>query len=361
MGELHEIHLRIFRNPKSIPKSTLPNKNVATDIRKSDYSDTPTVSKNLAPSPWTSRYKVKSFGARNGWDYMDILSHSAKTEPDVFKMKEQRKFMKHFYGPRFSFVIDYMFAGKFAYFLAINMNTRKAFAFPVQKIKETEQFWKVPKNVKETAKEAIETMQKFLHATGGNIRFLHSDQEQIWKSDEWKKFLQQNNIEHVFYVKNSFKNIIETHDKTRGNHSTTSLVDRLIRTLRLMSYNLTHKSEIDPDLMNYLINEYNNSTHSTLTKYLKRPTCPNDVDNNVMLEQELVKRIAVENMFVSSQPGYQVRKYVRVYNNSHDMDKVKPKLLPGKWEVVGSDNGLLKLKQGKNELKVNRWMVKNTI
>ena len=43
------------------------------------------------------------------------------------------------------------------------------------------------------------------------------------------------------------------------------------------------------------------------------------------------------------------------------MDKVKPKLLPGKWEVIGSDNGLLKLKQGKNELKVNRWMVKNTI
>jgi hypothetical protein len=43
------------------------------------------------------------------------------------------------------------------------------------------------------------------------------------------------------------------------------------------------------------------------------------------------------------------------------MDKVKPKLLPGKWEVIGSDNGLLKLKQGENELKVNRWMVKNTI
>ena len=359
--ELHEIHLRIFRNPKSIPKQRVPNKNVETEIRKNDYSDTQTVSKNIAPSPWTSRYKVKSFGSRNGWDYMDILSHSAKTEPDSFKMKEQRKLMKHFYGPRFSFVIDYMFAGKFAYFLAINMNTRKAFAFPVQKIKETDQFWKVPKNVKETAKEAIATMQKFLDITNGNIRFLHSDQEQIWKSEEWKKFLQQNNIEHVFYVKNSFKNIIETHDKSRGNHSTTSLVDRLIRTLRLMAYNLTHKSEIDPDLMNYLIDEYNNSTHSTLTKYLKRPTCPNDVDNNVMLEQELVKRIAVENMFVSSQPGYKVRKYVKVYNNSHDMDKVKPKLLPGKWEVIGADNGLLKLKQGKNELKVNRWMVKNTI
>jgi hypothetical protein len=128
-----------------------------------------------------------------------------------------------------------------------------------------------------------------------------------------------------------------------------------------MAYNLTHKSEIDPELMKYLIDEYNNSTHSTLTKYLKRPTCPNDVDNNVSLEQEFVKQLMLENMFVSAQPEYQVRKYVRVYNNSHDMDKVKPKLLPGKWEVIGSNNGLLKLKQGKNELNVNRWMVKNTI
>ena len=114
-------------------------------------------------------------------------------------------------------------------------------------------------------------------------------------------------------------------------------------------------------MMKYLIDEYNNSPHSTLTKYLKKPTCPNEVDSNVMLEQEFVKELMVENMFVKARPQYQVRKYVRVYNNAHDMDKVKPKLLPGKWEVIGSDNGLLKLKQGKNELKVNRWMVKNTI
>ena len=58
-------------------------------------------------------------------------------------------------------------------------------------VKETAKVVKeaAKETVKETAKEAIETMQKFLHATGGNIRFLHSDQEQIWKSDEWKKIL----------------------------------------------------------------------------------------------------------------------------------------------------------------------------
>ena len=359
--ELLEIHLRIFNNPKTIPKQKVQTKPFSTDIQKTNGSKTNVQERIVAKSPWKSRYKVESFGERNDWSSRDILHHTATTPADTFRMKEQRKLMKHFYGPRFSFVIDYMFAGKFAYLIAINMNTRKAFAFPVQKIQETNDFWKVPKNVKETAEEAIKTLQKLLNETNGNVRFLHSDQEQIWKSEEWKKFLKNNNIEHIFYVKNSFNNIIETHDKSRGNHSTTSLVDRLIRTLRLMAYNLTNKSQIDPDMMKYLIDEYNNSPHSTLTKYLKKPTCPNEVDSNVMLEQEFVKELMVENMFVKARPQYQVRKYVRVYNNAHDMDKVKPKLLPGKWEVVGSNNGLLKLKQGKNELNVNRWMVKNTI
>ena len=40
------------------------------------------------------------------------------------------------------------------------------------------------------------------------------------------------------------------------------------------------------------------------------------------------------------------------------MDKIKPKLLPGYFEYVGMKNGLVEVKQGKNKLLVNRWMVK---
>jgi hypothetical protein len=69
----------------------------------------------------------------------------------------------------------------------------------------------------------------------------------------------------------------------------------------------------------------------------------------------------VENMFVEAQPDYQVRKFVQVYNEANAMDKVKPKLLPGKWEVVGFNKGLVQVKQGNNILNVNRWMLKNSV
>ena len=41
------------------------------------------------------------------------------------------------------------------------------------------------------------------------------------------------------------------------------------------------------------------------------------------------------------------------------MDKVKPKLLPGKWEVIEPVDGLFKLRQNDDEILVPRWMLKN--
>ena len=349
--ELLEKHLSIFHGPKSIKKQKLSTDNSEINIPK-------TVVVEL--SPWKTKTKIESFAARQGWSFNNLLQERSRHKKDVFVMKEQKRLMKHFCGPRYSFVIDYMFAGKFVYLIAINMNTRKAFAIPAQKIKETEQYWKVPDKLKETAKEAIDSMRKLIQAAG-NVKHLLSDQEHIWKSKEWKDFLKQEGITHDFYLINNVKNVIETKENDRPNHSSTSLADRLIRTLRMMAYTLGKPNEIPPDLMEYLIQEYNSSPHSTLTKYLKKPTCPNEVDENVDLETKIVKAIMVENMFVEAQPDYQVRKFVQVYNEANAMDKVKPKLLPGKWEVVGFNKGLVQVKQGNNILNVNRWMLKNTV
>ena len=58
-------------------------------------------------------------------------------------------------------------------------------------------------------------------------------------------------------------------------------------------------------------------------------------------------------------PEYTLNKYVRVYNQASAMDKVKPKLLPGKWEGVEPVGGLFKLRQKNHEIMVPRWMMKN--
>ena len=65
---------------------------------------------------------------------------------------------------------------------------------------------------------------------------------------------------------------------------------------------------------------------------------------------------------MESNPDYEVSKTVRVFNDLsvRDFEKVKPKLIPGKWEYVGRENGLFKLQQNEHEIMVPRWMIKNS-
>ena len=355
--ELYQKHLSIYNLPKPIAKPRPSKPKPPKPVEKSKPPAEILKEQYGWGNPWKTKRKIQAYGERYNIKSEDVGLEVEKHEADTWDQAKQRKLMKHFYGPRFSFVVDYMFAGKFAYMIAINMNTRKGFAIPAQKIIETETYWRAPSKVKETATDAIESLKKLMKQT--EVKNLLSDQEPAWTSKLFQNFCQNVGIKHKFYHKNNLKGIIETQEPSRGTHSSTSLVDRLIRTLRSMAYNLTGKSEINPYLMEYIIYEYNNSPHSTLSKYLKKPTTPEEVNSNKQLEEQFVQKLVVENMIVKLSPEYEVTKLVRVRNEASHMDKVKPKLLPGFWEVVGKDGGLLKLKQGDKELKVNRWMVKN--
>ena len=314
--------------------------------------------------PWKTRAKIEDFGKRNQWDYTEILQARGRQESDTFDMQKQRKLMKHWYGSRYTFVIDYMFAGhnkdgtQWGYLLAINVNTRKAFwALPSKIRKNASGSYTVQKHLNENMEGAIESLKTIMKQTP--VKHLMSDQEKAFGS-KFQAFLQENGITHRFYVKNQMGSLLETQEKNRGNHSFTSLVDRLIRTLRTMAYLLTRKEEINPELMEYLVDEYNNSPHSTLQKYLGRPATPNEVDADVELENRVVLGIIAENHIVEGHPEYPVtQRFVHVYNDAHSWDKVKPKLLPGTFEVVGKDQGLYELKQGDHRIKVNRWMIKS--
>jgi hypothetical protein len=125
-----------------------------------------------------------------------------------------------------------------------------------------------------------------------------------------------------------------------------------------MHFNLGRQFEpIDPDEMQLLINEYNKSPHSTLSKYLGRPVSPNMMTDR--LEDEFVYKLLKENLAVELSPDYDVTgQTVQVMNEAATMDKVKPKLIPGNWEVVKRNGALFTVKRDKNELKVPRWYLK---
>ena len=184
------------------------------------------------------------------------------------------------------------------------------------------------------------------------------DQDKAFDNVEFKKYCSENGIKTNFVVKNDVKEIIQTQEPSRSIHNTTSMVDRLIRTLRLMNYNLGNKKVMTPPLLNYLIDEYNRSPHSTLTKIFKKPTSPNDVDGSKDAETEIAKYFARENFLLTCNDENLIGSKCRVVNQPHHMDKVKPKLLPGVFEIVGKKRELFEVKQNNTTILVPRWMFK---
>ena len=354
--EILELHVRDVRGDKAIPVKI--TENVKTDDSQTDNFQLDNTRKQFVnKSPWKTFKKMELYGNRQGWSADTLTRQFIKESADTFDMSEQRKIMKHYYGKRYTFIIDYMYAGRFYYLLAINMNTRKAFAIlsAVHKPYGTKQYY-VPQSFNPDATHSIKEMQKLLALTP--VRYLIMDQQPSFKSNEFHQFLIQNNIQYKHVDKYDLNNTdFETKHAKRSVHST-SLIDRLMRTLRMMNFNLGNDKEIEPAVMEFLIDEYNNSPHGTLSKIFKQNITPNDVDNNIHLETEICKHMARENFVLESNPDYEISGFVRVYNDAHRFDKVKPKLLPGKWKFVERIDGLFKLKQGDVEIMVPRWMIK---
>ena len=354
--EILEIHARDVRGDKVISAATINNVPIP-DVNIIENRIENTRKQFVNKSPWKTFKKMELYGDRQGWDTNTLTQQFIKESADTFDMSEQRKVMKHYYGPRYTFIIDYMYAGRFYYLLAINMNTRKAFAIlsAVHKPYGTNRYF-TPQSFNPDATHSIKEMQKLLALTP--VRNIIMDQQPSWKSNEFHQFLESQGIHYKHVEKYNVKDTdFETVGAKRSVHST-SLIDRLIRTLRMMNFNLGNDKEIEPAVMEFLIDEYNNSPHGTLSKLLKQNVTPNDVDNDIRLETEICRRIARQNYMITQTTDYEVNGYVRVYNDAHRFDKVKPKLLPGKWKFVERIDGLFKLKQGDVEIMVPRWMIK---
>ena len=309
-------------------------------------------------APWKTRKKVETFGAKLGWDPILVDENVNRDGPDSWSMKEQRRLMTHFVGSRYAFVIDYMFSGNWGYCIMINVNTRKAFfAVPLEFGRDPNNYKRRKVKYHADTTSAIQALNDLLEQTP--IKFLLMDNEKAWTSHAFHSTLNSKGIVYKHVPKNGVGEELETNHKRRLNHSSTSLVDRLIRTIRMMNYNMGLDDEIPPSVLRWLINEYNSSPHSTLSKHLGRPVSPNEVDQNPELERKICSSISRENFIIRCRPEYALDNYVRVYNAETSFDKVKPKFLPGYWEVVEREDGLVKVRQGDANMKVSRWMLKS--
>ena len=339
-------------------KHNLPQKVIKTKEPQKQKEINPKEHVTEVVNPWRSKNKVMNFGKRNGWSDWKIESVKEDIMRDSFNTKKQAKsYMLRTVAPRHSFIIDYFFPGKFIYLLAVNVNTRKAFAIPSPEIRELKEGrWTISTKGNKTEETAIKQLEKLMKRTV--VKHIMCDLEKAFMSKAFKNMCSMNRIELNYYHKNDLKGF-DTKETSRGNHGTLAILDRLCRTLRMMNNNLGNGEDIPPNIMKFLIKEYNDSPHATLSKYAEAEVSPNDVDGNPQLEDFICNKLMKENVVKKLRDDWNVNGLsVRCLNESGKFDKVKRKLLPGRWNVKGNENGLFVCSQGDKIIKMPRWMIK---
>lgn len=184
------------------------------------------------------------------------------------------------------FIGDIFFnKSKFACLLLININTRKAYAYALNNVeikpKEGQkndygnQEYTITYSTtnKKTTSNLINVFKKFLNDIDHKITSLRFDNESAVKSKQFQTMLRNNGI--------TFVPVVE------GSHTSLSLIDRLCRTIRDISYNTGIKI-LNQDSINKIINIYNNMYHSSLSKMTNKKITPNEVNEHPELEQQII-------------------------------------------------------------------------
>ena len=251
---------------------------------------------------------------------------------NYFPLKQNQKhFQLHTIAPKHSFIIDLMFENKiYCYLIAININTRKLYAVQTNINEDDDMLGQ------KTTKAYLNALKKIMKLT--KIKYLRGDGEKAFSSNDSYDFYDTHGISFVGverqitkYLKfmiDSNLNMINA-IKSEPSHNSLGLIDRVIRTIRDLAFNL-HIGLITPDAIKYIVNLYNNAPHKTLSKYAGQLVSPNQVDEDDKLEEFIIRRIQQENYNISSQYGYDIKpgEEVLIYNERNNMAKRRSEIEP---------------------------------
>jgi hypothetical protein len=269
-------------------------------------------------------------------------------------MKRKVKILKEYYRPIYSnhphqYQIDLLQQSNGAqppfFFMAINTNTRYAFAYPI-----------LGKN----KKIMIQCLNQLLKDTEGHLADVESDEEAGLDSDLAVRWYAETGIGH---------NVID--DK---NHTALGIVDRLIRTLRDMNRPTIHDDSNDPrfrdftpELMAQLLNIYNNTTHSGLTYWdtdeegndVKHTFTPAEMQNDPEEQQKYIMRKLYETEERRERPDFElpIGTWVR-YIIPRDVRKKRFLISPERYQIAGrAVNGYILMDAKGHVRNFPRWQL----
>lgn len=251
------------------------------------------------------------------------------------------------------FIGDIFFnKSKFACLLLININTRKAYAYALNnvEIKPIGNQNDYGNNVytitysttnKKTTSNLINVFKQFLNDIDHEITSLRFDNESAVKSKQFQTMLRNNGIKFVPVVE--------------GSHTSLSLIDRLCRTIRDISYNMGIKI-INQDSINKVLNVYNNMYHSSLSKILGKKTTPNEVNEHPELEQQIINYCIDYNKqlkVLHPEIELQVGQICKVYQPFDKFKKRRRLLKKDYYKIVNKTGNIYTVQNVRNNKKID--------
>ena len=275
-----------------------------------------------------------AFRTKTGINNKVSTTHTFKDNPKIY--------MHQVFEPD-TWMCDIINLGKYSnrpvgYFLFVHCNSRYV-VLSVGSLQDYDEdiYEFLPTGIKSTSLW-LDTMRKILNehnsGTPHRISTLITDYEPGWKSNVANSFYEEHHIKH------------EAINVSQEGHYRLGILDRAVRTLRDMIYN-TNIDVDNPIEIQRLIRIYNETKHSTLSKYLNAPTRPVDVFLNTSLEAQLIQELKSQNYLIMTRPDYDIPDgsevvVKQIYANN--LDKHRRSERPGRWIVVDHFGNRYKVK-----------------
>ena len=283
-------------------------------------------------------------------------------EPQFNIRKQIKKYQfKTYYRAPGGFIGDIFFnKSKFACLLLININTRKAYAYALNNVEvyevnpdskgsqakpiggqNEEYIITYSTTNKKTTSNLINVFKQFLNDIDHKITSLRFDNESAVKSKQFQTMLRNNDIKFIPVVE--------------GSHTSLSLIDRLCRTIRDISYNMGIKILTQNDI-NKVLNVYNNMYHSSLSKMLNKKITPNEVNDNPELEQQVINYCIDYNKqlkVLHPEIELQVGQICKVYQPFDKFKKRRRLLKKDYYKIVNKTGNIYTVQNVRNNKKID--------
>jgi hypothetical protein len=281
------------------------------------------------------------------------IDEQSEPIPQRFPLKLQSKrYTLHHVSIPNTWLVDVAFFGEFAYYLFINVNTRYLFMVPANAVADVV-FGTL--SIFAEAKEStnvrfyVEALKSFEQSglSRGLPLMLRGDSEKAFTANDSRGRTIYKRLQATFEpVKRILLNT-RRRQNTEPYHHSLSVVDSVIRTLRDMLYNIDRTNNANPAVMEELVKQYNNTIHTTLTKYGPGfKITPQMVQNDSDLELFICRRITQTNIITKTVDGFTIPigSKVLVFNHIHSMDKRRSSTRPEVFEVTGFEHGIYTVK-----------------